>query len=106
MSKTSLTIVTADASREYVSLQNASELSGMHPEMILEVIRGKLIRTVHEDDRGNLFFDAEAIYRLRQIEYLRTQQQTHMRTIRMIIQLLDRAEAAEKELRWLRQRVR
>ncbi len=108
MSKISYTIIPSygDISRGFVDLDAASELSGMHPEMILEVARARMVVISRKDREGNPYFDDEAIYRLRQIEHLRLEQRAHLRTIRLIMQLMDRAEAAEREVRWLRDRVR
>ncbi len=108
MSKTKLTIIPtqSEASPGFVDLDAASRLSGMHPEMILEVTRARLVVVAHKDREGNPYFDDAAIYRLRQIEHLRNQQRVQMRTIRLIIQLMDRAESAEREVRWLREQIR
>ena len=96
----------SEVSRGFVDLASASELSGMHPEMIIEVTRANIVLVARRDRAGNPYFDDEAIYRLRQIEHLRSEQRAHMRTIRLIMELLDRAESAERELRWLRDRMR
>jgi DNA-binding transcriptional MerR regulator len=96
----------SETSRGFVDLEMASQLSGMHPEMILEVTRAQLVVISRQDRSGNPYFDDEAIYRLRQIEELRMKQRMQMRTVRLIMQLRDRAEAAEREVRWLRERMR
>jgi DNA-binding transcriptional MerR regulator len=90
----------------FVDLDMASELSGVHPEMILEFTRARMVSVSRQDESGNPYFDDEAIYRLRHIEHLRNQEGVQMRTIRLILDLMDRAEAAERELRWLRERMR
>ena len=96
----------SEVSRGFVDLASASELSGMHPEMIIEVTRANLVLVARKDRAGNPYFDDEAIYRLRRIEHLRSEQRAHMRTIRLIMELMDRAESAERQLRWLRERIR
>jgi DNA-binding transcriptional MerR regulator len=90
----------------FIDLDSASQLSGMHPEMILEFTRAELVAIAHIDRGGNPYFDDEAIFRLRQIEHLRSSQRTHLRTIRLILHLTDRVESAERELRGLRDRFR
>ncbi len=95
----------SEAAQAVVDLDAASALSGMHPEMIQEVMRAKLVVCVRESSAGEPYFDDEAIYRLRQIEYLRTHQRAQMRTIRLVMQLLDRLETTEREVRWLRERL-
>lgn len=101
-----LILASTEVSHGLIDLDAASELSGMHPEMIEEVARAELIVVSHHDRSGNPYFDDKAIYRLRQIERLRNEHRAHMRTIRLIVQLLDRTEAAEYELRRLRERLR
>ena len=90
----------------FVDLEAASELSGVHPEMILEFARARMVTVSWQDRSGNPYFDDEAIYRLRQIEHLRNQERMQMRTVRLILELMDRTETAERELRWLRERLR
>ena len=108
MTKSSYTIVPTQSGStgEFVDLEMASQLSGVHPEMILEFTRAKLVVVSRQDRSGNPYFDDEAVYRLRQIERLRTREKVQMRTIRLILELMDRAEVAERELRWLRERLR
>jgi DNA-binding transcriptional MerR regulator len=92
-------------SHGFIDLKAASDLSGMHPEMILEFTRAQLVLVARKDRSGNPYFDDEGVYRLRQIEHLRHDQQAHLRTIRLVIQLMERAETAERELRNLRDRL-
>lgn len=99
-----LTPSSSEGLHGYVDLDFASQLSGLHPDMILELARAQLV-TVRADAAGNPRFDNQAIYRLRQIERLRQEQRAGMRMIRLIIQLLDRTERAERELRHLRERM-
>ena len=108
MTKITYTIVPTQTGNTdgVVDLEMASELSGVHPEMILELTRARMVSVSWQDRSGNPYFDDEAIYRLRQIDRLRTRERVQMRTIRLILELMDRAETAERELRWLRERVR
>ncbi|NCF90531.1 MAG: hypothetical protein GWQ05_06160 [Verrucomicrobiaceae bacterium] len=88
-----------------VDLNAASQQSGMHPEMILEIARSQLVKVSLIVIAGDLYFDCAAVSRLRQIEQLRVGQRAHMRTIRLIMRLTDRAEAAERNLHQLRERL-
>ena len=108
MTKITYTIVPTETGNTdgFVDLEMASELSGVHPEMILEFTRARMVPVSWQDWSGNPYFDDEAIYRLRQIDRLRTRERVQMRTIRLILELMDRAETAERELRWLRERLR
>ena len=87
-----------------VSLEEASEQTGMHPEMILEFVRAEFVR-VEESSEEDLRFDESALRRLRQIEELR-HEHGHFRTVRFILHLLDRLEETDRELRALRERLR
>ena len=92
--------------RAYLSnLQEAADLCGLHPEMIEEFLRGKLVQAF-KNEQGNIYFDSSGVSRLRQIAYLREHEQIKFRTIRYITSLLDSLEAREKELLELRERLR
>lgn len=85
-------------------LEEAADLSGMHPEMIEELLRGHFVSAI-EGENGTLYFDPAGIYRLRQIQHLREHEHTNLRTIRYILGLLDRLDEREQELRNLRDRL-
>ncbi|MGK0190214.1 MAG: hypothetical protein ACI9R3_006036 [Verrucomicrobiales bacterium] len=87
-------------------LDQTAELSGMHPEMILEFARAELIHISAGDPDSAPCFDQFAIARLRQIEHFRRHEKLNLRTVRYIVHLLDRLEAADSELRTLRERIR
>ncbi len=87
-------------------LEAAAEYSGMHPEMIREFGRAHLVRIAHLSKRASLYFDREGLGRLRQIEQLRLQRGANLHTIRFVIRLLDRLEAAESELEAMRPEIR
>lgn len=91
-------------SPRFVDLDTASELSGLHPDLILEFARAEWI--VCQNPENDPRFDDQAIYRLRQIEFLRQSHGITMRTVRMIVDLQHRAERAEQELRRLRELLR
>jgi hypothetical protein len=102
-----LTCVSEATSRHHplASLQEASDLCGLHPEMIEEFLRASLVRAF-EGRQGELFFDQSGIARLRHIAYLRDHEQTSLRTLRYIVSLLDNLDALENEVRGLRERLR
>jgi DNA-binding transcriptional MerR regulator len=99
-------VVVSENSERRISLQRAAELSGMHPEMILEFTRAEIVHTAGREPDGSPCFDETEIVRLRQIEHLRGDEGVSLRTIRHILALLDRLEAAEHELHLLRERLR
>ncbi|MEM8955832.1 MAG: chaperone modulator CbpM [Verrucomicrobiota bacterium] len=88
-------------------LKTAAELTGVHPEMILEFTRAQLVPSAQSGENPDSFrFDERAIYRLRQIESLRQRHHTNLRVIRYITQLLDRLDETEQELHLLREQLR
>lgn len=94
------------AEEECYDLETAAELSGMHPEIILELVRGRVVTHIREDSPDSPRFDARAIYRLRQIEVLREERSLNMHSVRFVIDLIERLENAQRELRELREKSR
>jgi len=92
-------IVPVASSGGLTGLRAASRISGMHPDMIPEVARARLVVVAERDGAGLPFFDRRALERLELIQYLRLQQRANLRTVRMIVRLIERAERAERELR-------
>ena len=96
--------IPVSAGDELFDLEAAAELSGMHPEMILEFCRAHIV-ALHR--RGDfLQFDNRGIHRLRLIETLRHERSMSLRSIRFVVELMERLDSAERELRILRERVR
>lgn len=94
----------ATGADEIFDLEAAAELSGMHPEMILEFCRAHLVALRHQGD--NPKFDNRGIYRLRLIETLRQERSMSLRSIRFVVELMERLDSTERELRALRERVK
>lgn len=88
---------------DFHDLARAAELCGMHPEMILEYARAHVVTLAREGDLYHL--DSHAIHRLRQIAVLREERGMSLRSIRFVMELIGRLEAAEQELRVLREKV-
>lgn len=89
----------------FTPLIEAAELTGLHPEMIEEFLRGQLVQAF-EDPAGEILFDSSGIARLRQLAHLRQREQVSLRMTRYIIGLLDSLEAREQELHTLREQLR
>lgn len=91
---------------EIYDLETAAELSGIHPGVILELVRSRVLARIQEieSESDSPRFDARAIYRLRQIEVLREDRTLSMHTVRFVIGLIERLENAERELRTLREK--
>jgi hypothetical protein len=88
-----------------IGLDEAAVLSGLHPEMIEEFLRGSLIHGF-KDPHGKIYFDQAAISRLRKIAQLQQREHASLRTIRYITGLLDSLDAREQELQTLREQLR
>ncbi|MFT5467033.1 MAG: hypothetical protein ACI8UO_002136 [Verrucomicrobiales bacterium] len=91
--------VTAVHSVGGFDLAAVSELSGLHQEFILEIVRARLVRA---DEPAEPIFDEHGLCRLRQIADLHHRQGLNLRTVKLIVRLLDQLERTEQELRALR----
>lgn len=88
-----------------IGLRRAAELSGMHPEMILEFVRAEFVHAIPQGRDGMPRFSNEDIDRLRQIERLRSGEHANLRTICYILRLLDQLETTRHELWALQRRI-
>lgn len=91
---------------EMLDLETASLLSGMPRERILELAAWSLTSIRLDPDPSRTAFDLHAIHLMRRIEALRDDYQLEPAPLRLVAELLDRLEAAERELRILRERER
>lgn len=96
---------TTAASNPLADLKEASDLCGLHPEMIEEFLRAGLVHGF-QSEQGEIYLDQSGIARLRHIAYLRDHEHTSLRTLRYIVGLLDNLDALEREIRELRERLR
>ena len=81
-------------------LSAASELTGLDQEFILEIVGARLAPAVNPQP----VLDERGICRLRQIAELRDHRHLNLRTVKLTLDLMDRLEAAEEELRVLGER--
>jgi hypothetical protein len=91
---------------DVVDLETAARLCGLPVEMILEFSRTRVVSVVRSGDRESPAFDSVSLHRLRQIETLHHEWSMAPRSIGFVMDLFDRLEAAERELRALRERLR
>jgi hypothetical protein len=91
---------------DLVDLETAARLCGLPAEMILEFSRTQVISVVRSGEADAPAFDTVCLHRLRQIETLHHEWSMAPRSIRFVMDLFDRLEAAERELRVLRERLR
>jgi hypothetical protein len=85
-------------------LESASAISGMPAELILELRRCRIIDTGTSAGSSETSFDVRSIYRLRQIEIFRRECRLGPDSLRLVAGLVERLDAAERELRTLRER--
>lgn len=91
---------------DLVDLETAARLCGLPAEMILEFSRTRVISVVRGGAPDAPVFDTVCLHRLRQIEALHHDWSLTPRSIGFVMDLFDRLEAAERELRVLRERLR
>ena len=91
---------------DQVDLATASRLCGLPAETILEFSRTRIVTVVRGADPEAPVFDIAGLHRLRQIEALHHDWSLPPRSIGLVMDLLDRLEAAERELHGLRERMR
>ena len=95
---------------ETFDLETVSQLTGIHEELILEYTQAHLVEAVDsrspEDKDATPLFNERGLLRLRQIAELRDNQHVSLRTLRLIIHMLERLESTETELRALKEKLR
>ena len=91
---------------DLVDLETAARLCGLPTEMILEFSRTQVISVSGGGGGSAPVFDSVCIHRLRRIESLHHEWSMAPRSIGFVMDLFDRLEAAERELRVLRERLR
>jgi hypothetical protein len=91
---------------DLVDLETAARLCGLPAEMILEFTRTRVVTVVRDGDPAGPAFDTVCLHRLRQIETLHHEWSMAPHSIGFVMDLFDRLEAAERELRVLRERMR
>jgi hypothetical protein len=96
LTRTDIVLVSAN-SPDFVDLTTASRRTGLHPELIVELINVHLVSAF-----SGPRFDQRGLKRLHQIANLREQEHLPFRMVRSIVRLIDRLENAETELRKLR----
>ena len=84
------------------SLDATAHLAGIPRRSILIYCRAGLVRPVVQPPYGVMKFTEEAIYTMRQIEYLRTVHGLDLVWIKTMFDLLDEVERLRAELRFLR----
>lgn len=86
------------------SLDETAHLAGISRRLILIYCRSGLIQPVVQPPHGVMKFTEEAIYTLRQIEYLRTFHGPDLAWLKRMFDLVNEVEYLRAELRFLRNR--
>lgn len=86
--------------KNLTEINEASRLSGMHPEMIDVFLRAGIVRS-EVDGNGVHYIGPEGIERLFQIQRMRKQRRPVLRNIRLVCSLTDRLIKTERELQEL-----
>ncbi|MCW1884725.1 chaperone modulator CbpM [Luteolibacter flavescens] len=91
---------------DLVDLDTAARLCGLPAETILEYSRTEVITVTSSGEGSPPAFDAVCLHRLRRIEALHHEWSMPPGSVGLVMGLLDRLEAAERELRAMRERQR
>jgi DNA-binding transcriptional MerR regulator len=84
------------------NLEGVVHLTGVSRRSILIYCKSGLVRIREDSESGAMAFDDEAIYTIRQIEYLRSERGINLDGIRMIFDLLREVRRLQEEMRFHR----
>ncbi|HEX7861768.1 MAG TPA: MerR family transcriptional regulator [Verrucomicrobiae bacterium] len=77
-------------------------LTGVSRRSVLLYCKSGLVRAKEDPGLGAMQFDDEAIYMIRQVEYLRSHRGINLDGIRMIFELMHEVRKLRDEMRFLR----
>ena len=89
--------------REQLTLDDVAERVGLHPVLVERFVEFGLIEPA-ERTGTTMRFDAACLPRLMAISRLRTDLGVNLHGVAVILDLVDRLAAVQRELAWLRQR--
>ena len=84
------------------SLGAASNLTGVHPEMLRYYCRAGLVESIHGRSETELFFEESALHEVRRIEHYRRHLAVSRRALPLICKLRREAERKRIEIQFLR----
>jgi DNA-binding transcriptional MerR regulator len=103
LEKHSLVLTRAEyPGRSAYSLEEAAELSGVHPDMVRYYVRLGILGEGSLRPGVEPIFDDDALYELRRIEHYRRNYGVNRRSLRLVCNLWREVERLEAELRFLR----
>ncbi len=89
--------------RERLTLDDVALHAGMHPALIERLVECGLVTPI-EQEGTQLFFDPSAVSRLRTISRLRAALGVNLAGISVILDLIEKVSAAQRENETLRSR--
>ena len=95
-------LVPRRTSRERLSLEAAAARVGLHPVLVERFVEFGLVEPA-ERTGGEIRLDAASLPRLVAISRLRTDLGVNLHGVAVILDLVDRLAALQRELDWLRQ---
>jgi len=101
MSETRYHIVLRRSERERVTLDALAASAGLHPALVESFVEFGLIEPA-ERVGARLLFDSDCVVRLRTIMRLRRDLGANLPGVAVILDMLDRIAALQREVRWLR----
>jgi DNA-binding transcriptional MerR regulator len=104
MGEDTISLVLWRSEHELLTLEDLAYAAGLHPELVAMFVSYGLIEPEGEAGCGNLFA-ASSVRRLRSIVRLRDDLGVNLAGIAVILEMRDRIEALQRELRHLRMRI-
>ncbi len=96
-------LVLRNTSWERLTLEEAADRAGLHPILVERFVDFGLIEPV-ERTGAEMRFDAACLPRLIAISRLRADLGVNLQGVGVILDLVDRLSALQRELEWLRQK--
>jgi DNA-binding transcriptional MerR regulator len=96
-------LVPRRTSRERLTLEAVAARVGLHPGLVERFVEFGLVEPA-ERTGAEMRFDAACLPRLIAISRLRTDLGVNLQGVAVILDLVDRLAAIQRELEWLRQR--
>ena len=96
-------LVARRAPGEHLTLEAAAARVGMHPILVERFVEFGLVEPI-ERTGAEIRLDAASLPRLVAISRLRTDLGVNLHGVAVILDLVDRLAALQRELAWLRQR--
>ena len=90
--------------RVLYSLDAASQLTGVHPDMLRHYCRSGLLGEARAAVDAELTFDDDALYEIRRIEHFRRHHGVNLRALPVVCALSHEVDRLLAEVRFLRNR--